>query len=82
LQIQVASLKAKGEVITPEDEKRMLDKIIEQYSQQTTAYYAASRLWVDAIIDPIQTRSVISEGINAANHAPIEKPMNVGVFQV
>ena len=60
----------------------MLDKIIEQYSQQTTAYYAASRLWVDAIIDPIQTRSVISEGINAANHAPIEKPMNVGVFQV
>lgn len=82
LQIQVASLKAKGEVITPEDEKIMLDKIIAQYNQQTTAYYAAARLWVDAIIDPIETRSVISEGIQAADHAPIEQAMNVGVFQV
>ena len=82
LQIQVASLKAKGETITPEDEKQMLDKIIAQYTNQTTSYYAAARLWVDAIIDPAETRSVISEGIMAANHAPIEKEMNVGVFQV
>lgn len=82
LQIQVASLKAKGEVITPEVEKEMLDKIIAQYNKQTTSYYAAARLWVDAIIDPIETRTVISEGIKAANHAPIEKEMNVGVFQV
>ena len=82
LQIQVASLKAKGEIITPEVEKEMLDKIIAQYNKQTTSYYAAARLWVDAIIDPIETRTVISEGIKAANHAPIEKEMNVGVFQV
>lgn len=82
LQIQVAALKAKGEEITPEREKEMLDHIISKYSEQTTSYYAAARLWVDAIIDPIETRTVISEGINAANHAPIEKPMNVGVFQV
>ncbi|MBL7765384.1 MAG: acyl-CoA carboxylase subunit beta [Chitinophagaceae bacterium] len=82
LQIQVAAMKAKGEVISAEVEKEMLDKIIASYSKQTTAYYAAARLWVDAIIDPIETRSVISEGIRAANHAPIEKPMNVGVFQV
>lgn len=82
LQIQVASLKSKGEVITPEVEKEMLDKIIAQYNKQTTSYYAAARLWVDAIIDPIETRTVISEGIKAANHAPIEKEMNVGVFQV
>jgi 3-methylcrotonyl-CoA carboxylase beta subunit len=82
LQIQVASLKSKGEVITPEKEKEMLDHIIAQYNHQTTAYYAAARLWVDAIIDPIETRQVISEGIHAANHAPILKPMNVGVFQV
>jgi acetyl-CoA carboxylase carboxyltransferase component len=82
LQIQVASLKSKGELITPEDEKMMLDKIIDQYNRQTTAYYAAARLWVDAIIDPIETRTVISEGIQAANNAPIEKEMNVGVFQV
>ncbi len=82
LQIQVAALKSKGEEISPEKEKEMLDHIIAKYSEQTTSYYAAARLWVDAIIDPIDTRKVISEGIAAANNAPIEKPMNVGVFQV
>jgi acetyl-CoA carboxylase carboxyltransferase component len=82
LQIQVAALKSKGETITPEDEQAMLAKIIDKYAEQTTSYYAAARLWVDAIIDPIETRTVISEGIKAANHAPIEKEMNVGVFQV
>lgn len=82
LQIQVAALKSKGQEISPEEEKEMLDKIISRYSEQTTSYYAAARLWVDAIIDPIETRKVISEGIAAANHAPIEKEMNVGVFQV
>ncbi|HMT35721.1 MAG TPA: acyl-CoA carboxylase subunit beta [Chitinophagaceae bacterium] len=82
LQIQVAALKRKGQEITADDEKKMLDEIMAKYAEQTTAYYAASRLWVDAIIEPIHTRKVISEGIAAANHAPIEKPMNVGVFQV
>jgi acetyl-CoA carboxylase carboxyltransferase component len=82
LQIQVASLKAKGEVITPEVEKEMLDRIVQQYNRQTTSYYAAARLWVDAIIDPADTRRLISEAIHAADHAPIEKEMNVGVFQV
>lgn len=82
LQIQVAALKSKGETISEEKEKAMLDEIIAKYNKQTTAYYAAARLWVDAIIDPIDTRRVIAEGIAAANQAPIEKPMNVGVFQV
>ncbi|HMN32988.1 MAG TPA: carboxyl transferase domain-containing protein [Chitinophagaceae bacterium] len=82
LQIQVASLKSKGETITPETEKEMLTKIIDKYNAQTSAYYAAARLWIDAIIDPIETRKVISNGIEAANHAPIEREMNVGVFQV
>ena len=82
LQIQVAALKSKGEVITPEKEQEMLQHIISKYAEQTTSYYAAARLWVDAIIDPIETRKVISEGIKAANHAPIEQGMNVGVFQV
>ena len=82
LQIQVAALKSKGEVISKEDEKVMLDNIIAKYNKQTTSYYAAARLWVDAIIDPIDTRRMIAEGIAAANQAPIEKPMNVGVFQV
>jgi 3-methylcrotonyl-CoA carboxylase beta subunit len=82
LQIQVASLKAKGEVIDPEKEKEMLKEIVDKYDSQTSAYYAAARLWVDEIIDPAETRNVISEGINAANHAPIQKEFSMGVFQV
>lgn len=82
LQIQVASLKAKGEVIEPEKEKEMLKEIIDRYDSQTSAYYAAARLWVDEIIDPAETRSVISEGINAANHAQVNKEFKMGVFQV
>jgi 3-methylcrotonyl-CoA carboxylase beta subunit len=81
LQIQVSSLKAKGEQLGKEDEKRLLDAIKGRYDHQTTPYYAASRLWVDAIIDPRETRRFISLGIEAANNAPVEK-FNVGVFQV
>ncbi|WP_210466411.1 acyl-CoA carboxylase subunit beta [Rufibacter roseolus] len=81
LQIQVASLKAKGEEITPEAEKELLDKITDRYNEQLSPYYAAARLWVDGIIDPLETRKVISVGIEAANHAPITKPFNVGVIQ-
>ncbi|HWV68545.1 acyl-CoA carboxylase subunit beta [Chitinophaga sp.] len=82
LQIQVASLKAKGQVITPEEEARLLKAITDKYNEQTTPYYAASRLWVDDIIDPADTRVRIAEGIKAANNAPLEQPFNVGVFQV
>lgn len=82
LQIQVASLKAKGEEIDPEKEKELLQKITDRYNNQTSAYYAAARLWVDEIIDPAETRTVISEGIAAANHAPIEREWKAGVFQV
>lgn len=81
LQIQVASLKAKGEEITPEAEKELLDKITARYNEQLSPYYAAARLWVDGIIDPLETRKVLSMGIEAANHAPITKPFNVGVIQ-
>ncbi len=82
LQIQVASLKAKGEIIDPEKEKAMLKEITDKYDAQTTPYYAAARLWVDEIIDPVETRSVISEGINAANHSQVNKDFKMGVFQV
>jgi len=82
LQIQVASLKSKGQEITPEAEKELLDTIKARYEEQLSPYYAAARLWVDAIIDPLETRKVISMGIAAANHAPIEKAYNVGVIQV
>lgn len=81
LQIQTASQKAQGTTITPEEESRLLEKITARYDAQTTPYYAASRLWVDAIIDPLETRKIISMGIEAANQSPIEKPFNVGVIQ-
>lgn len=81
LQIQVAALKSKGETVTPEAEKALLEKIKGQYEEQLSPYYAAARLWVDGIIDPLETRKVISMGIEAANHAPIEKRYNVGVIQ-
>jgi 3-methylcrotonyl-CoA carboxylase beta subunit len=82
LQIQVASLKAKGEIIDPEVEAAMLKDITDKYTAQTSSYYAAARLWVDEIIDPVETRRVISEGINAANHNPVVKEFKMGVFQV
>jgi acetyl-CoA carboxylase carboxyltransferase component len=82
LQIQVAALKSKGEEIAPEKEQAMLKEIIDRYEQQTSSYYAAARLWVDEIIDPAETRSVISEGINAANHAQDHREFKMGVFQV
>ena len=81
LQIQTATLKKKGKEFTEEEEHALLKKITDRYNEQMTAYYAASRLWVDAIIDPLDTRKWISMGIEMANHAPIEKQFNVGIIQ-
>jgi 3-methylcrotonyl-CoA carboxylase beta subunit len=81
LQIEVASLKAKGEEISPEREAELYNKIKNRYDEQISPYYAASRLWVDAIIDPIETRKVIAMGIEMANHKPITERYNVGVIQ-
>lgn len=82
LQIEASSLKAKGEELTPEKETELFDKIKAKYDAQVSPYYAASRLWTDGIIDPVDTRTWISMGIEAANHAPIEKQFNLGVIQV
>lgn len=82
LQIQVATMKAKGKVVTPEEEKALLDELKNKYDKQTTAYYAAARLWVDEIIDPAATRLVIAEAIHAANHQPTIPEFKTGVFQV
>lgn len=81
LQIEVASLKARGEEISPEKEKEMFDSIKSKYDDQISPYYAASRLWIDAIIDPVETRKVISMGIEMANNKKAEKQYNVGVIQ-
>lgn len=81
LQTQIASMQSQGKEVSKEEEEILLKEIIERYNTQTTPYYAAARLWVDEIIDPLQTRRVISEGIAAANHAPIEKEFKVGVIQ-
>ncbi len=80
-QIEVASLKAKGEIITPEKEAELFKITKDRYDSQTTPYYAAARLWMDAIIHPLDTRKWISMGIEMANHAPITKAYNVGVIQ-
>src|SRR5690606_10882556 len=82
LQIQVAGMKAKGEKVTPEEEQAILSKITDRYNKQTTPGYAASRLWVDAIIDPAETRKYISEGIAAANNNPHMEEFKTGVFHV
>ncbi len=81
LQIKVASLKAKGETITKEAEEKLLKEITERYNKQTTPIYAASRLWVDAVIDPLETREIISKGIEAASHNPISENYKTGVIR-
>ena len=81
VQIEVASLSAKGEEITPEKEAELYNKTKDKYDLQTTPYYAASRIWLDAIIDPLDTRKIISMGIEAADHSPITKQYNIGVLQ-
>ncbi len=82
LQIEKASLKKKGETITAKKEAELFNKIKDRYDNQVSPYYAAARLWTDAIIDPMDTRKWISMGIEAADHAPIEKNFNMGVLQV
>jgi acetyl-CoA carboxylase carboxyltransferase component len=82
LQIEVASLKAKGEVITKEAEEELYNKIKDRYDSQISPYYAAARLWLDAVIDPTDTRKWISLGIEAANNAPAERAYSTGVIQV
>jgi acetyl-CoA carboxylase carboxyltransferase component len=82
LQIETATLKKKGEKITPKKEKELFDRIKDRYDHQISPYYAAARLWTDAIINPLETRQWISMGIDAANHAPIKKKFNMGVLQV
>ena len=81
LQIQTASMKKAGVEVDDKKQENLLREITERYDEQTTPYYAAARMWVDGIIDPLETRKVIAMGIEAANQAPIEKPFNVGVIQ-
>lgn len=82
MQIEASSLKAKGQAVDEKTEQELYDKIKARYDAQVSPYYAAARLWTDAIIDPLDTRTWISMGIEAANHAPIEKKFNLGVIQV
>jgi acetyl-CoA carboxylase carboxyltransferase component len=82
LQIQVSALKSKGQEIDPAEEKKLLDEIKGRYEKQTTPYYAAARLWVDAIIDPADTRKVIAEGLQAASHNTELPVFSTGVIQV
>jgi acetyl-CoA carboxylase carboxyltransferase component len=80
LQIRVSTLKAQGKEISKEEEDGLLKEIMDRYNEQLSPFYAAARLWVDGVIDPLETRKIISMGIEAANHSPVEK-FNVGVIQ-
>ena len=82
LQIEKASLKKKGEKITSEKEEELFENIKSRYDQQISPYYAAARIWTDAVINPLETRTWVSMGIEAANHAPIERKFNLGIVQV
>ena len=82
LQIEKAALEKNGETLDANQEKELFEKVKQRYDQQVSPYYAAARLWTDAIIDPKNTRTWISLGIEAANHAPIQKAFNMGVLQV
>ena len=82
LQIETASLKKRGEEITSEKEAELYDQIKTRYDQQISPYYSAARIWTDAIINPLETRTWISMGIEAANHSPIDKKFNMGLLQV
>jgi 3-methylcrotonyl-CoA carboxylase beta subunit len=81
LQIKVATLQSKGKEITAEEETKLLGEISQRYEEQLSPYYAASRLWIDGIIDPLETRKIVSMGIEMANNSPIKKRFNVGVIQ-
>ena len=81
LQIEVAALKGKGETITPEKEAELLNRIRSKYEETISPYYAASRLWLDAVIDPLETRTWVSMGIEAASQAPATREFNMGVLQ-
>lgn len=80
LQIRVSGMKAQGKQLTKEEEDGLLKEITDRYNDQLSPYYAAARLWVDGVVNPLETRSIISMGIAASNHAAIEK-FNVGVIQ-
>lgn len=82
LQIQEAALKAKGVALAENEKQRLLAGIEEKYQEQLSPYYAAARLWVDGVIDPVDTRKIISMGITAANQNPTMERYNVGVIQV
>jgi acetyl-CoA carboxylase carboxyltransferase component len=80
LQIRVNAMKGEGKKLTAAEEEALLKEITDRYESQLSPYYAAARLWVDGVIDPLETRSIISMGIEAANHAKVER-FNVGVIQ-
>ena len=82
VQIQESSLKKQGKVISEEEHQALTEKITQNYTKQTKAEYSATRIWIDAIINPLETRKWISIGIEAANNSPITEKFNIGVIQV
>jgi acetyl-CoA carboxylase carboxyltransferase component len=80
-QIKVRQLEKQGEKLSDEDEEALLSEIQNRYEEQTTPYYAAARLWVDALIDPVNTRDWLARGLNMVDHRPTLERFNPGVIQ-
>jgi len=80
-QIRVRQLEKQGKELSEEEEEELLSRIQDRYEEQTTPYYAAARLWVDEIIDPVETRSWLSTGLDVVDHNPELERFNPGVLQ-
>ncbi len=82
LSIRLSQSSNRGKTVSPEEKQKLLKEISDRYETETDSYYAAARLWVDGIIDPVDTRQIISRGIEMASNNPVIPPFNPGVLQV
>jgi 3-methylcrotonyl-CoA carboxylase beta subunit len=82
LSIRLSQSNSRGKTVSPEEKQKLLREIADRYEHELDPYYAAARLWVDGIIDPADTRQIISRGIQMASNNPVMAPFNPGVLQV
>lgn len=82
LQIEESKYAQSKKTLTDEDKAALLQNIEAKYTETTSPYYAAARLWTDGIIDPVETRRHLSLGIEMANNNPHQEAFSMGLLQV
>jgi 3-methylcrotonyl-CoA carboxylase beta subunit len=82
LSIKMQAMAKGGKKISSQDQKKMLDEIQSKYDEELDPLFAAARLWIDGIVDPVETRQIISRGIEMASNNPQIAQFNPGVIQV